>query len=266
MNLPPFNQSHPRLIAAPFAAAALFFAGIGGAPAQGDAKAEILRAKIGEWMEKVSSIDKDISEWEVQRRILQQTITGLEGEVASLEESIAAEKEEAGKADEVNVEQSQEKVALVDALDLLKSEIASLQKTFFEVYPSLPTPLQSDLAEPVRILKDEKEDRLTVRAQALGAALKMVNQFASNISIHPELREIDDGTKQQVSTIYFGLAGAFSANQSGSFALIGTPSPTGWVFESAHEFGPSIVQLINVKEGSEDIGFVNVPTKISPKQ
>jgi hypothetical protein len=73
------------------------------------------------------------------------------------------------------------------------------------------------------------------------------------------LHKTSDGREFNMKVIYFGLATAYAVNETGDFALVGTPTPGGWKFAERPDLAPRIKELVGVTTGDVDAKFVPLP-------
>ena len=62
-----------------------------------------------------------------------------------------------------------------------------------------------------------------------------------------------------MKVLYFGMAAAYAVNETGDFALVGTPGAEGWSFAEKSELAPRIKELVGVTTGDLDAKFVTLP-------
>ena len=93
--------------------------------------------------------------------------------------------------------------------------------------------------------------------------LAEAEKFQGRLWVRGEEREVD-GVAMLVTTIYFGLSVAFSADEQGTVALRGYPGAEGWNFEVLDNKSASarILDLIEVATLKGDIKFVEVPLEL----
>ena len=66
----------------------------------------------------------------------------------------------------------------------------------------------------------------------------------------------------EVTTLYFGLAGAFFADETGRYAGIGFPGEQGWQWQDTLDDNQAIGRLIASYEGTREAAFIPVPVKL----
>ena len=93
--------------------------------------------------------------------------------------------------------------------------------------------------------------------------LAQAEKWNGTATLAGETREMDDGQKVQVRTLYWGLVQAIYVDALGKRAGLGRPGAVGWEFSVQPELVDEARLLIDIYEGNVDtIEFVRLPIEI----
>ncbi len=232
-----------------------------------------LRGTVEQWVNTMQKIQEEQSRWSRDKQVLESNKEGLEQEIKDLEEAIAAAKgrlESSGKEKQEKLEQKREND---QAREALAKVLQSAEAEALRVVPLLPAfylKENTKLAAAVDALKKTAQFTEEERAKDLGSRLTTValvlaeaEKFQMRSWVRGEEREVD-GKPMLVTTIYFGLSTAFSADERETVALRGQATEKGWEFESlpGKDAPGRIIDLIEVASLKGEIKFVEVPLEL----
>lgn len=224
------------------------------------------RSVLEEWVETRQIISKEKNDWKTEKAILTDTVELLSNEVARLEEAIKQLEDSADAADEERAELTEKRDRLSAGSDVVLGNIGGLEKQMAAIIAQLPEPLTDKIQPLIRRLPDDPENTtlsLGERVQNIVGILSQADKFNSTMTLTSETQKLDSGKLVQVSTLYWGSAGAYFVDDSGSYAGYGTPATDGWEWKQLDGAGPAIRELLSVYDGSSDtIKFVQVPAQI----
>jgi hypothetical protein len=238
-------------------------------PAAPANKPDELRASVREWIETMREVQKEEDSWEKDSEVLKGYKEGLEKEIEDLKEQIARAKTERDGA----ALEDQEKIARRDAYaaarESLGASVAELEQGLLARLPLLPETL---LKEPkvAQMIEEIRKDSVLKGPEAQKAMTRRLNntlnlmseaeKFQQAVHLRDDLlHKTSDGREFNMKVIYFGLATAYAVNETGDFALVGTPTPGGWKFAERPDLAPRIKELVGVTTGDVDAKFVPLP-------
>ncbi|WP_193214615.1 DUF3450 family protein [Luteolibacter marinus] len=236
------------------------------APANGPSE---LRKSVREWIETMQEIQKEEDSWEKDREILKGYKEGLETEIETLKEQIERAKTERDSAAKEDLEKIAERDSYAAARESLAKSIAELETGLLASLPLLPETL---LKEPkvAQIVEEIKKDSALKGKDAEKAMTRRLNnslnllaeseKFQQAVHLREDLLyKTADGREFNMKVLYFGLAAAYAVNESGDVAVVGTPTPSGWVFTERPDLAARITELVGVTTGDMDAKFVSLP-------
>ena len=230
-----------------------------------DASIDRTRDVIDNWVETRQIISKENADWRLEQSILNDTRSLLENEVKRLESALADLDASASVADEERSGLSAERDELAAAAEVVAAEVAAMETQVKALLQLLPEPLLATIRPLVRRLPDDPQNTslsLGERVQNIVGILSQADKFNGTVTFTSETRPLDNGKEVEVRTLYWGVAMAFYVDASGDYAGIGHPGANGWEWPRIDGAGPKIQRLLDVYEGTGEIGFVEVPARI----
>ncbi|MDP0501190.1 MAG: DUF3450 family protein [Verrucomicrobiota bacterium JB022] len=233
-------------------------------PLQAQENAKVTQELIQEWVSTEKRIVDERNEWDLEKEIMQDSIQALKEEKSSLQSIIEDAEASAGEADKKRAELLEAKDKLQATSKDIAASISTYEKELLALAPRLPKPLQRMIKTPLgRIPTDEEtEVSLSIRTQNVVAILNEIDKFNGVVTKETDIQELDDGSTAEVTTLYFGLGGAFFTDPEGTYVGVGKPSTDGWVFTAAPESADAIKQLVAVYDRSVEASYVSVPYEI----
>ena len=234
-------------------------------PTIADESIENTRSVLEQWVETQQIISKEKTSWRTEQAILQDTQSLLSHELDRLNSAIDDLEASASAADADRSNLTEEKESQLAAANVVKSNIGSLETKLKEIVKTLPEPLVEKIKPLIRRLpQDSNNTKLSLgeRVQNIVGILSQADKFNTTITLSNESREISDGKVIQVTTLYWGLAGAYFVDNAGSYAGIGKPGSNGWEWSQVEGVGAQIKQLLDIYEGTEEIQFVDLPASV----
>lgn len=229
-----------------------------------------MREDVARWMETMSRIQREESDWARDREVLANYKEGLTNEIASLKQSISEAETRKGGADKKSHELSAERDSLVAALSGLAKRLRTLEQQMSSrliVFPKAlteePKVAQaiSDLKVALSLPEDKIEDNVTKRLLNVITLLNEAEKFQQTVHVRSELHTDKSGREYNMRVIYFGLAMAYAVNDDGSLALVGNPSEQGWIFEESPTLSNDIQRLLAATTGDAEAAFIQLPYK-----
>ena len=226
---------------------------------------ESARATLAQWVETQQMISKEKENWQVAKDVLEQRIQLLRDEISGLKEKIAQTEESIASAQDQKSGLVRDKRELEQAAEVLEGTIVELERRVRDLLSRLPRPI-ADKVAPLsdRLPRDsgQTEKSLSERFQNVVGILNSVNKFNREITLANEVRELPDGTKAEVQTLYLGLGQAYYVTANGKRAGIGRPSEDGWSWQAANELSGDINRVLQILENEKVPAYVPLPAKI----
>jgi hypothetical protein len=227
-----------------------------------------MREDVARWMETMSRIQREESDWARDREVLANYKEGLVQEIASLKQAISeAETRKAG-ADKTSHDMSAERDRYAAAKSELAKRLRGLEQQMSSRLTLFPKPLLDEpkVAQAISDLKvasalpdDKIEENVSKRLLNVITLLSEAEKFQQTVHVRPELHRDKAGREYNMRVIYFGLAMAYAVNDDGSLALTGRPADQGWVFEEAPTLSREIQQLLAATTGDAEAAFISLP-------
>lgn len=236
--------------------------------AQESTPLEKTRENLRQWVETMQKQQQEMNDWKNDQEVLANYKEALRTEIAQYKEQIADAKTRAGAADL----ESQTKLTTRDqfaaAEKLLAKELRTMEENFAKCIPLLPGPITRfpKIAVGIETLKknlslpaDQQVDDVAKRLANLTELMAEAEKFQQGVNVHNELHKKSDGNEYQMQVAYFGLAAAYAVNEDGSFALVGSPTETGWKFTEKNELAADIKKLLLTATTDKDTTFTQLP-------
>lgn len=234
------------------------------AAAAADSPAEA-RETIAQWVETQRAIARERAEWREERAALEQSLKLLEREADQLEEGIAELSEAAGEADDRAGALAARNSAYRRADEETSPTIADLEEEVRSLRTALPLPLETKVA-PLFDRIDRENDSAAgpQRLQALLALLNEVHDFQQTVTLSSEVRELDDGSRREVQTIYLGLAQAFFVDGDRRIAGSGRPGEAGWEWTRNDDLADRVSRAVAILENRRPAEYIHLPVALAP--
>lgn len=223
------------------------------------------RSIVKEWVQAEQVLSAEQAQWHQERALIKDMITVLDKETESLREIIKDNEASLTQADEQRASLLETRSSLHEKRKLITQFLENTEPVIHALETRLPTPLQQQLAPFfIKLPQDSKTTDLGIaeRMQVALAILDAIRAFDRKMTVAHELHSDEQGSPYEVTTLYIGLGQAFyiSAQDAG----IGTPTQTGWKWESQPKLHSSIQKAITMIEGNtHDIGFITLPLTVS---
>ncbi|MGJ8677729.1 MAG: DUF3450 family protein [Akkermansiaceae bacterium] len=264
-----FKRHIINSIATPVACLCGLGASVSALLADGSTKGSDLKGYVAQWVQVQRDLGEEELRWKRDAVILKDSAAALKVEIESLQDTITkAEKEIAG-FDEASAQDLEKKKGYENARMVLADKLPVLEKRLLDFKRCVPdfalrnnAKLRAALESIKTSSEENKANALNGRLADIVNALAELEKLQQTVTLQEELMQID-GEEKKVSVVYFGLACAYAANQSGSVAAVGSIDPAeGWLFKSSPEMAQQIVQLIQVAKGEGEVDFTSLPVSI----
>lgn len=234
-------------------------------PATTEDTAGNARAALEKWVDTHRILSKEKRDWATGREVLEDRIALVKREIETLRAKVQdADKNIADtetKKDEVVRDNEKLKAASASLID----SIGGFEKRTMELLKRLPDPLREKL-KPLsqRVPEDAAATKLSLgeRFANVVGLLNEVTKANREISLLNEVRDIGGGRTAEVTVMYVGLAQAYYVTAKGDAAGVGTPSPTGFTWQSANDLAPRIAEAIAIFKNEKVAAFVQLPVQV----
>jgi len=216
------------------------------------------------WIDTEKTIAETEAEWVSEKGIVTDLIKLLENENEKLTASVKKLEDSDNATDKVRTQLNSDKERLVASNEALATVIPKLELKTRLLLAKLPKPLLKEIDPLIRRLpKANAESHLPVSQRLLTVVgiLNKIDKFNIGITVKSEIRSVADSSSE-VTTLYFGLAGAYFSNNSGSYAGYGQPTADGWEWTESTDETKAILQLISSYKGTSEAKFVELPVTV----
>lgn len=242
----------------------------GGARAQDDRDqradtVESARATLARWVETQQIISREREDWQIGKEVLEQRISLLEREIATIDQGLAEVRASAGEADRRKGEMMDEERTLENATAVLQESIELFEGRTKELLLTLPEPLRGRVDLLSRRLPADPantELSLSQRFQNVVGVLNEVNKFNRDLLVANEVLELPDGTRTEVRSLYVGLGQAYYVTADGGAAGIGHAADGVWTWQPANELAPQVTRAIAILQNEEVPDYVPLPVDL----
>lgn len=220
---------------------------------------------LSKWVEARKLISEEKQKWELEREMLSDRMDLVRTEKDTLSEEIHKNQSLITDADEKREKLVAENDALKNASATLVNRIYSLERNVLELLPTLPAPVQERIkALSQRIPKtEETELSLSERYQNVIGIINDLNKRANDIVVISETKDLPDGGKVEVQTLYIGFARAYYCSNKGDVAGIGFPTADGWKWEADNAIAPQVAYAIAVLKNEQVAAFIPLPISVN---
>ena len=254
----------PRPCAALLSAGLVLCVFLPTAPAQTDLKST--RATLRVWIETEKKIAAEASKWAEEKANLDAINAISSDEIERLRETLETSREEISKADAKRQELLVEREALKKASAVIMNTVEDLEGKVHMLYPRFPEPLQTKIDQLYsRMPKPGASGHslsLSDRMLNVIGILSQVDNFNGSIRLERGMRELEDGRKVEIKTLYLGIAYAFFIDKPGTYAGYGVPSEDGWEWVEDPEMAAVVKKAIGIYEDPQKASYVYLPVTI----
>jgi Protein of unknown function (DUF3450) len=227
-----------------------------------------MREEVTRWVETMSRIQKEESEWARDREVLANYKEGLASEIASLHQAIADAETRKEGADKKTQEITTQHEQYAAARSELALQLSRIERDLVGKLPLFPKPLimQPKVAQAIADLKtaaalpeSSSQTDVSKRIYNLVELIAEAEKFHQQIHLAAELHQDAQGREFKIQVVYFGLAMAYGVNEDNSFAVVGSPARDGWKFTERTDLAPRIQQLVAAANEPKVATFTQLP-------
>lgn len=217
-----------------------------------------------EYIEIRKLIGDESTAWTSQKQTLADMIGVLKAEIGELDDKMAALSASATSADQKRAELNEKLEAGRATSKAFDATIATLESRVKALAVSLPSPLATELSPLLsRLPEAPDKTRLSYsqRLQTVIGILAQTDKFNTDVKYVSEVKDVG-GETREVQTLYLGLAAALFTDSAGAYAGYGSPTPTGWTWQTVQgEQALAVAQAVDVYLSRKSPEFVSVPLK-----
>lgn len=225
-----------------------------------------LREDVARWVETMSRIQREETDWARDSEVLANYKEGLVSEIKSLREAISEARIRKDDSASKTKELADQHGKFVQARTELAARLRDMENLMLEKLPLFPQPLTSQpkMAQAVADLKSaaalpDGGGDLSKRLYNIVELLAEAEKFHQQVHLAAELHKDAQGREYKLQMVYFGLAMAYGVNEDGTLAVVGTATPSGWKFSERNELAPRILQLVASANDPKEAAFINLP-------
>lgn len=232
-------------------------------PAPDGTKAD---GEMAAWLETSLLLSREKSDWNTVRATLQDRIALLESELAGLKQKTDAADAEGAKT-AVEIDQlEEEKERLVKTTEGLVQDVIGLETGLRSFLTKAPDPVRERVrplsqrlpAEPARATSSTSE-----RFQNVIGIMNELGKFGREVTLASEIRDLEDGTRVEVTAMYLGFGQAYYVNAEKGIAGVGRPDDKeGWVWSMDPGIAPDVQQAIGIYRNELPAAYVRLPVRI----
>jgi FtsZ-binding cell division protein ZapB len=225
------------------------------------------REALKQWVETRKVISKEKQDLALAREMLQERIDVVQGRIEALQEKTVDARKSISEAEGKRDALAAENDALNEAASSLEETVTKLEARTKAMLRKLPEAVRKDdLIEPLsKAFPDDpaKTDlSLSQRFQNVVGVINQLNKLSREIKVTSEVRQLPDGSKAEVTTMYLGVSQAYYVSAKQDIAGVGAPSPEGWTWRPANEIASRVAQAVAMLRNERPAAFVQLPTEI----
>jgi predicted RNase H-like nuclease (RuvC/YqgF family) len=223
-------------------------------------------------LSEITELNKTIAK---TRRDLRESVQMLKERIGAVRGKIESTEKQTEQAREVIAEQKKKReelegrlAKLKSAADSLNGTIATLETRTRSLLKRVPAHVREDqlistLSQGIPKDPNQTERSLSQRFQNVVGILNKLNELSGEILIVPEIRNLPDGSKAQVRTVYLGFGQAYYLGGNGTIAGVGNVGADGtWTWKPANDAAPAIAEVLSILDDEKPAAFVQVPIEI----
>ena len=231
-----------------------------------DAAAQLneTRAMLEEWVRTETQISEESSQWEVEKRILQDIAAVANRELEFLQQGIA-------KIQATQTEGEQEKDTLLQRrkeLDTLVQRLERylplLEQQLLDRIEWFPLPLLETISHHSEKLAASQTQpaSFVTRAQNIAVILREAGSFNAKVTLDKPVLQLEGTQSKVYNVLYFGLGSAYFVDETSSIAGYGTPARGGWKWNREDKTAPLVREAIQIFENQVPARFIQLPAHL----
>ena len=198
--------------------------------------------EAAQWQEERAGYERELSLLSTQREVLQRRLAGIKGQ-------LDAQGDDKTRAERITL--------LSKNLKRVEAEVDASASRLDALRVRVPKPLADTLPQPVGA-----EGAVSGKLQRLLALHAALADLHNRVHITHEMLQISSDQERMCDVVYLGMARGFAVSVDNSFALVGEPGESGWVWKAKPALIESIRALHLVQSGEQPPAYI--PVEVAP--
>jgi len=227
------------------------------------------RSLLEEWVRTETLISEEASQWQVQKRILQDIAEVAHRELSILEKGLGNVQESLTKGETAKdslLERQEELKTIVQRIEI---RLPVLEASLLERLEWFPNPLRQKVALYEKRLPrpngEKQKPNFLIRAQNLAVILREADEFNGRVTLDKPTMDIGDSGARVYNVLYFGLAVAYFVDETGKIAGVGIPAKGGWRWQRQDRIAPIVEKAVEIRKNERLAEFLNLPFELEAK-
>lgn len=225
----------------------------------------LTRERIAQWVETEKQISAEWADWQVAESLLTQTLALLQAEEERLDAALAALEADRDTAAEERLRLQTRETVLMEAQVAGRGVVAALEARLRGFSRQLPEPLQESI-EPLLDRMPAMAAGTTLglpeRVQTLVATLNEIDRFNRTVTPYQTVRPDGQGRSREMRGLYWGLAGGYAVDRTGTVAEVAFPGEDGWEWRSDSVIAAAVKDALAVETRELPGMFIVLPAQI----
>jgi FtsZ-binding cell division protein ZapB len=210
-------------------------------------------------------ISQETASWKERKETLEDSIELVGQEIESLRARVVQNQAtfDATRSSVDELETENERLKLVTAT--LEEGIDALEARLVQLLDRMPA-VVTDRVRPFsqRIPTDPTttDQSLAERYGNVVAIVNEIDKFNREVTVRSEVRDLEDGSQVEVTTLYLGVGQAYYVSADRSVAGVGTVSDEGWTWVDMPTRAADIQRAIAVHGTNEPAAYVPLPVLV----
>lgn len=223
---------------------------------------EALKHNTDRWIEIKQRLSEEQINWESEKEILRNSLVTLQDSKKKLEDRIQlSELETQSTKQEIESAQAQME-EVKQTTEQLNEDVVAYENRILQMSSLFPDPLREELQTNLAKIPKERSERdaagLAHRLLNVVTVMTAIDEFNNEVHEVHTIRETENGALD-LQILYWGLAGAYACDATGSQAWRLTPGEEQWDWIPIHSQAANVRKLFEVYEKSTDPELIAVP-------
>lgn len=225
----------------------------------------IAKKAMEQWVETQKILSQEKKDFAIAKDMLQSRMelyqSEIENTIARIDEAMAS----IGKADEKRQEIMEQSRQLKEASQSLEPVIATMEEKTRNLVKRLPDHIREHvkvLSQRIPANSDDTKLSLSERFQNVIGIANEVDKFNAEISMHTSIRQLDNGSSVEVTTVYIGIGQAYYVNTGGDVAGYGMATDDSWLWVQQDAIAPAVSKIISILRSEQMAEYVQLPVEI----
>jgi hypothetical protein len=222
------------------------------------------RTILEEWVRTEAQISQESSQWEVEKRILQDIAQVASHEIEILQQGIAKIRASQTSGEHEKDTLLQRRQELDTLVQRLERYLPLLEQQLLDRIQWFPHPLLDTISLHSQKLSAAQDTpaNFVSRAQNIAVILREADSFNAKVSLDRPVLQLDGTQGKVYNVLYFGLGAAYFVDETGSTAGFGTPARGGWKWNREDKLAPLVRDAVQVFESQIPAKFIHLPVHL----